>query len=90
VNDKRNIIVVTGAAGHLGANLIRTLLERGDRVRVLVHRDRGPFQGLSRDNRRCIRTTGNPPDYSYVAREGCGTCCPRLGTAHQLAAAFYP
>src|SRR5690606_13352249 len=31
-------VVVTGASGHLGANLVRTLLERGEQVRVLVHR----------------------------------------------------
>lgn len=31
-------VVVTGASGHLGANLVRALLDRGERVRVLVHR----------------------------------------------------
>jgi dihydroflavonol-4-reductase len=31
-------VVVTGASGHLGANLVRTLLERGEQVRVLLHR----------------------------------------------------
>ncbi len=31
-------VVVTGASGHLGANLVRTLLARGEQVRVLVHR----------------------------------------------------
>src|SRR5690606_19233686 len=31
-------VVVTGASGHLGANLVRTLLDRGEQVRVLVHR----------------------------------------------------
>ncbi|MFO7566788.1 MAG: SDR family oxidoreductase [Enhygromyxa sp.] len=31
-------VVVTGASGHLGANLVRGLLDRGERVRVLVHR----------------------------------------------------
>jgi dihydroflavonol-4-reductase len=31
-------VVVTGASGHLGANLVRTLLDRGEHVRVLVHR----------------------------------------------------
>lgn len=39
-------VVVTGASGHLGANLVRLLLERGDRVRVLVHRNARPFEGL--------------------------------------------
>ena len=31
-------VVVTGASGHLGANLVRALLDRGESVRVLVHR----------------------------------------------------
>ncbi len=30
-------VVVTGASGHVGANLIRMLRERGDTVRVMVH-----------------------------------------------------
>jgi dihydroflavonol-4-reductase len=38
--------VVTGAAGHVGGNLVRALLARGESVRVLVHRDRGAFRGL--------------------------------------------
>jgi dihydroflavonol-4-reductase len=32
-------VVVTGASGHVGANLVRALVERGDQVRVVV-RDR--------------------------------------------------
>lgn len=39
-------VVVTGASGHLGASLVRLLLERGDRVRVLVHRNARPCEGL--------------------------------------------
>src|SRR5512139_3146350 len=39
-------IVVTGASGHVGANLVRILLARGERVRVLVHRDRRALEGL--------------------------------------------
>lgn len=38
--------VVTGASGHLGGNLVRALLRRGDRVRALVHRDTRALQGL--------------------------------------------
>jgi len=38
--------VVTGASGHVGANLVRALLARGDRVRALVHVDMAPLRGL--------------------------------------------
>lgn len=39
-------IVVTGAAGHLGGNLVRALLGRERPVRALVHRDRRALEGL--------------------------------------------
>jgi dihydroflavonol-4-reductase len=39
-------IVITGAAGHLGNNLVRALLARGQRPRVLLHRDRNEFDRL--------------------------------------------
>ena len=34
------ISVVTGAAGHVGVNLVRALVDRGETVRVLCHRNR--------------------------------------------------
>jgi len=40
------ISVVTGASGHVGANLVRALLERGDDVRALVHVDTAALSGL--------------------------------------------
>ena len=40
------VVVVTGAAGHLGATLVRALLARGQQVRALVHHDRRALDGL--------------------------------------------
>lgn len=39
-------VVVTGASGHLGANLVRLLVERGNRVRVTLHRHARALEGL--------------------------------------------
>ena len=40
------ITVVTGASGHVGNSLIRALLSESRQVRVLVHRNTSPFDGL--------------------------------------------
>jgi dihydroflavonol-4-reductase len=40
------MIVVTGAAGHIGANLVRALAAQGRPVRALVHLDRQALEGL--------------------------------------------
>ncbi len=39
-------VVVTGASGHVGANLVRALVARGDRVRVLCRQSTAGFDGL--------------------------------------------
>jgi dihydroflavonol-4-reductase len=40
------LTVVTGASGHIGANLVRALLEQGRRVRVVVHDSDVGLDGL--------------------------------------------
>lgn len=40
------MVVVTGAAGHIGGNLIRALLAEGRRVRAVVHEDTRAIDGL--------------------------------------------
>ena len=42
-------VVVTGATGHIGANLIRTLLAQGRPVRAMLHKDRRATEGLGVD-----------------------------------------
>jgi dihydroflavonol-4-reductase len=40
------IVAVTGASGHIGANLVRSLIKQGRKVRALVHQNRQPLEGL--------------------------------------------
>ncbi|MBN2463554.1 MAG: NmrA family NAD(P)-binding protein [Dehalococcoidia bacterium] len=40
------LVAVTGASGHLGANLVRALIERKWRVRALIRNDTRAFEGL--------------------------------------------
>jgi dihydroflavonol-4-reductase len=42
-------VLVTGASGHLGANLVRALLAQGRAVRALIHHDRRGIEGLELD-----------------------------------------
>lgn len=39
-------VLVTGASGHVGANLVRELLRRGERVRVLIREHKRALEGL--------------------------------------------
>jgi len=40
-------VVVTGASGHVGANLVRRLLDQRRKVRVVIHRDVRALEGLA-------------------------------------------
>lgn len=63
--------LVTGGSGHLGANLVRTLLDRGERVRTLVHSDAQGLDGLDVE-----RVTGDLRDADSLRRAVAG--CRRI------------
>jgi dihydroflavonol-4-reductase len=48
----KNTVLVTGAAGHIGNNIVRELLARGRTVRMLEHVESGSLDGLSVEKRR--------------------------------------
>jgi len=56
-------VVVTGASGHVGANLMRALLERGDNVRALVYERAAALEGLDVE-----RVRGDVLDADSLAR----------------------
>ena len=64
------ITLVTGATGHLGANLVRRLLDQGEQVRVMMHseRDNGALDGLNVE--RVIADLRNAEAVSAAVR-GC-------------------
>ncbi|MGZ8238853.1 MAG: NAD-dependent epimerase/dehydratase family protein, partial [Methylobacter sp.] len=66
----KDITLVTGATGHLGANLVRRLLADGEQVRVMMHsgRDNGALDGL--DVERVIADLRNSEAVSAAVR-GC-------------------
>ncbi len=45
-------VLVTGAAGHVGNNVVRQLLARGRKVRVLVHSESASLDALNVEQRR--------------------------------------
>ena len=56
-------VVVTGATGHVGANLVRELLQRGRKVRVLIHQEEIGLEGLDVE-----RVTGDVRDLATLER----------------------
>lgn len=47
------MIVVTGASGHVGGNLIRRLIDRGLPIRATFHQDKRALEGLDVEIVRC-------------------------------------
>lgn len=78
------MILLTGAAGHLGANLVRRLIADGERLRVMLHTDaeRVTIEGLPVEV-----AVGDLRDASFVAAstEGCRQiyhCAARVSTTY--------
>jgi dihydroflavonol-4-reductase len=71
-------VLVTGASGHIGANLVRALLARGRSVRVLVHTE-GRARAL--DGLDVERLAGDVRDVAAVRR-----ACAGVEVVHHLAA----
>lgn len=60
-------VVVTGASGHVGSNLVRELLRRGRRVRAVVHQRQSGLEGLEVER---VRADVCDPDSLRRALEG--------------------
>lgn len=64
------MVLVTGASGHIGGNLVRALLKEGRKVRALVRKDRRALEGLDVEF-----VTGDVLDTDSIAKavKGCDT-----------------
>lgn len=79
------MILVTGAGGHLGANLVRRLVADGQQVRALIHtdRDKASIEGLpveSMSGNLCDKT------FTTLAVHGCRQiyhCAAKVSTTYR-------
>ena len=61
------VVVVTGASGHVGVNIVRELLVQGYKVRALIHSSQKALENLD------IETVkGDVTDYESLVRAFCG------------------
>ena len=79
------MILVTGAGGHLGANLLRRLVANGEQVRALLHtpRDQATIAGL--DIERLIGDLRDPA-VAAAAVQGCQQvhhCAAKVSTDYR-------
>ena len=65
-------VLVTGATGFIGANLVRRLLERGDRVRCLIRKPNLCLEGL--DVELVTAPLGDRPEEIAALREAVRGC----------------
>ena len=56
-------VVITGATGHIGANLVRALIAKGSPTRCLVHENRRAINGLDTEI-----VQGDICDYEFLCR----------------------
>lgn len=61
------VVVVTGASGHIGANIVRELLAQGYQVRALIHSSKTALDNLDVEIER-----GDITDYESLLRVFCG------------------
>jgi dihydroflavonol-4-reductase len=69
-------VLITGASGHIGANLVRVLIAKGQKTRCLVHKDTRALEGLETEI-----VKGDICDPDSIAR-----ACEDIDVVYHLAA----
>jgi dihydroflavonol-4-reductase len=86
----RGKLLITGASGLVGANLVRSLLEQGREIRALIHEDRRALHGLDAET---VQADIRDPEALERAMAGvsvvyhlAGSISLEMGTWQQMAA----